>query len=210
MFNAVCIRGNGCVPTHELAQKERDARWTLKRDRTRQPPEGMARSLVEIAVPAFDYKNQLTIDRRHDFIRRFAVSSAAEHDSRRFREVMGRANTGSEVWVDTGYRSRKSEVHMARHGLRSKIHFRKSPGKLLFEPDARTNASRSKVRSAVEHVFAFRKGPMAILVPTVGIARARTKIGTANLDYNMRRLVRGKCRTRITPERPTILATQHQ
>ncbi|CCG08935.1 Transposase (Class II) [Pararhodospirillum photometricum DSM 122] len=45
------------------------------------------------------------------------------------------------------------------------------------------------MRSAVEHVFACQKGPMALFVRTIGIARAKTKIGMANLVYNMRRLV---------------------
>ena len=53
----------------------------------------------------------------------------------------------------------------------------------------RANARRSAVRSAVEHVFARQKGPMALVVRTIGIARARVKIGLANLAYNMRRLV---------------------
>jgi hypothetical protein len=53
----------------------------------------------------------------------------------------------------------------------------------------RGNARRSAVRSAVEHVFARQKGPMALVVRTIGIARARVKIGLANLAYNMKRLV---------------------
>jgi hypothetical protein len=53
----------------------------------------------------------------------------------------------------------------------------------------RGNARRSAVRSAVEHVFARQKGPMAQVVRSIGIARARVKIGLANLAYNMKRLV---------------------
>ena len=51
------------------------------------------------------------------------------------------------------------------------------------------NAQKSKVRSAVEHVFAHQKGLMGLVVRTIGIARAKLKIGLANLAYNMRRLV---------------------
>ena len=51
------------------------------------------------------------------------------------------------------------------------------------------NAQKSKVRSRVEHVFAHQKGPMGLFVRTIGIARARVKIGLANLAYNMRRFV---------------------
>jgi IS5 family transposase len=53
----------------------------------------------------------------------------------------------------------------------------------------RGNADRSSVRAAIEHVFAHQKGPMALCIRTIGIARARVKIGLANLTYNIRRLV---------------------
>lgn len=51
------------------------------------------------------------------------------------------------------------------------------------------NAQKSKVRSVVELVFAHQKGPMDLVVRTIGIARANLKIGMANLAYNMRRFV---------------------
>ena len=53
----------------------------------------------------------------------------------------------------------------------------------------RANARKSTARSAVEHVFAQRKGMMALVVRTIGIARARVKLGLANLAYNMKRFV---------------------
>ena len=54
---------------------------------------------------------------------------------------------------------------------------------------ARANARKSAVRSAVEHVFARQKGPMGLFIRTIGLARARTKIGLTNLTYNMQRMV---------------------
>ena len=51
----------------------------------------------------------------------------------------------------------------------------------------RGNATRGKVRSAVEHVFAAQKQRLKLVVRTVGIARATTKIGLANLAYNLQR-----------------------
>jgi hypothetical protein len=45
------------------------------------------------------------------------------------------------------------------------------------------------VRAEVEHVFAWQKGPMALVVRTIGIARARVKIGLANLYTNMPRMI---------------------
>jgi hypothetical protein len=49
---------------------------------------------------------------------------------------------------------------------------------------ARANGRKSAVRAAVEHVFARQKGPMGLYIRTIGFARARTKIGLANLAYN--------------------------
>ena len=43
--------------------------------------------------------------------------------------------------------------------------------------------------SAIEHVFARQKGPMRLFVRTIGIVRARAKIGMTNLAYNLMRYV---------------------
>lgn len=56
----------------------------------------------------------------------------------------------------------------------------------FFDLDERYRA-RSKVRSAIEHVFADQKHRMRLFVRTIGIARARTKICLASLAYNLRR-----------------------
>lgn len=50
------------------------------------------------------------------------------------------------------------------------------------------NLAGTQVRSAVEHVFAGQKHRMGLVVRTIGIARARLKIGMANLAYNFQRL----------------------
>jgi IS5 family transposase len=54
---------------------------------------------------------------------------------------------------------------------------------------SRANAAKSEVRAHVEHVFARQKGPMALVIRTIGLARAKVKIGLANIAYNMRRMV---------------------
>jgi hypothetical protein len=54
---------------------------------------------------------------------------------------------------------------------------------------ARGNATRARVRSRVEHVFATEKRRMRLVVRCIGLARATARITLANLTYNMRRLV---------------------
>ena len=61
-------------------------------------------------------------------------------------------------------------------------------GARLPELIARANAKRSAIRSAVEHVFAGQKHRMGLFIRTIGIGRARIKIGMANLAYNFQRL----------------------
>ena len=59
----------------------------------------------------------------------------------------------------------------------------------MSERTCRANGRRSKIRSAIEHVFARQKGPMGLFVRTIGIVRAKVKIGLANLAYNLTRFV---------------------
>ena len=103
--------------------------------------------------------------------------------------LIDKDNTASDVWADTAYRSKANEKHLANNGLRSQIHRKKPRGKPMSRRTARANGRKSAVRAAVEHVFARQKGPMGLYIRTIGLARARTKIGLANLVYNMKRMV---------------------
>jgi transposase, IS5 family len=171
----------------KLAQKDRDARWTIKY--TKAKPKEDSAPRVDLAIPAFGYKNHVAIDRAHGLIRKWTATHAAAHDGARLEEVLDRANTASDVWADTAYRSVKNEAMLARRGFLSRIHRKKPKGKPMPERTRIANAQKSKVRSAVEHVFAHQKGLMGLVVRTIGLQRARIKIGLANLAYNMRRFV---------------------
>jgi transposase, IS5 family len=171
----------------KLAQKDRDARWTLKRGRRKRRPDGTV--MEAIATPVFGYKSHINIDQRHGLIRKWTVTDAARHDGRELAGLLDRTNTASGVWADTAYRSRKNEKRIAGAGLVSKIHFRRAPGKPLKPQHQQANAARSRVRSAVEHPFAEQKGRMGLFVRTIGIARAKAKIGMANIAFNMKRLM---------------------
>jgi len=171
----------------KLRQKDRDARWTVKYTKAKPSEDGTPR--VDLAIPAFGYKNHVGIDRRHRLIRRWTVTDAARHGGALLPELIDRNNTASEVWADTAYRSQANETFLASRLLRSQIHRKKPTGRPMPHRTARANARKSAVRSAVEHVFARQKGPMGLFIRTIGLARARTKIGLANLVYNMKRMV---------------------
>jgi len=178
----------------KLRQKDRDARWTVKYTKAK-PREDGSLPAVDLAVPAFGYKNHVSIDRGFGFIRKWTASDAAAHDGARLEAVLDPSNTASEVWADTAYRSAKNEEMLARRGFVSRLHRKKPKGKPMPERTRRANAKKSRVRSAVEHVFAHQKGLMALTMRTIGLARAKVKIGLANLAYNMRRYVWRMSRT---------------
>jgi IS5 family transposase len=172
----------------KIAQKDRDARWTVKYSKAK-PREDGSLPPVDLAIPAFGYKNHISIDRGFGLIRKWTASDAAAHDGARLEEVLDRTNTASDVWADTAYRSAKNETMLSRRGFVSRIHRKKPKGRPMPDRIRIANAQKSKVRSVVEHVFAQEKGPMGLVVRTIGIARAKVKIGLANLVYNMRRFI---------------------
>lgn len=171
----------------KLAQKDRDARWSIKYTKAKPREDGA--KMVDIAIPSFGYKNHIGIDRRHGLIRTWTVTNAAAHDGARLAALLDRDNTASDVWADTAYRSKTNEAHLANRGFVSRIHVKKPKGRPMPDATRIANARKSKVRSAVEHVFAHEKGLMGLVVRTIGIARAGVKIGLANLAYNMRRFI---------------------
>jgi hypothetical protein len=75
-------------------------------------------------------------------------------------------------------------------GLRSRIHQRANRNHPLSKAQENANRQKSKVRARIEHVFgAQQNSPGGRIVRTIGIARAKAKIGLQNLAYNIRRLV---------------------
>ena len=170
----------------KAAQKDTDARWTVKTSRGKVETDGTARR--DIAIPVFGYKSHISVDRRHGFIRRQKVTDAATHDGARLREgLVDPDNTASSVWADTAYRSVANETFLARCGKVSRIHRMKPRGKPMPRHTARANARKSAVRARVEHVFAQQKDRMNLVVRSIGIERARATIVMANIAYNLGR-----------------------
>ena len=154
-------------------QKDQDARWTVKHGRSH-----------------YGYKNHVNADRRHKLIRCYAVTDAAVHDSQKIVDILDPANTASDVWADSAYRSAEIEARLAERGLKSRIHRKAARNHRLTARQERANKTRSKVRARVEHVFADQANGMGgKLVRTIGIVRARMKIGMQNFAYNLRRFV---------------------
>jgi IS5 family transposase len=154
-------------------QKDTDARWTKKHGRS-----------------FYGYKNHLSIDCRHKLVRRYTVTDAARHDSQELEALLDPDNTARDVWADSAYRSAESEAKLAERGFKSRIHRRAARQRPLTPREQRGNTTRSRVRARVEHVFGHQATAMGgKIVRTIGLARAKVKIGMRNLTYNMTRFV---------------------
>ena len=155
------------------AQKDKDARWTKKGGQS-----------------FYGYKNHIGVDKLHKIIRKWVATDASPHDSLKLDDILDASNTGSQVWADSAYRSAEIEAKLAAKGLKSRIHRRAARNRSLSPTQEAANTTRSRVRARIEHVFGHQENSMGRkIVRTIGMARARFKIGMMNLGYNMRRLV---------------------
>lgn len=154
-------------------QKDREARWTKKHGRS-----------------YFGYKNHVNVDRQHKFVRRYTVSDASVHDSQKLDDVLDASNTASDVWADSAYRSAEIEAMLGERGLKSRICRKGHRNRPLGARQKAANKTRSSVRARVEHVFGHQTVAMGgKFVRTIGMTRAKMKIGMQNLVYNVRRFV---------------------
>jgi IS5 family transposase len=154
------------------SQKDVDARWTKKHGKSH-----------------YGYKNHVNVDRKHKLIRRYHVTDAAVHDSQAVDQLLTRGNTSSGVWADAAYRSAEIEATLKARKLTSHIHRKGQRGKPLTGQASKSNRTKSSVRVRVEHIFGAQANDMGgVQVRTIGLVRAKAKIGMKNLAYNMRRL----------------------
>lgn len=110
----------------KLSHKDRHAHWTLKFTKAKRQDDGTIPS-TDLAIPFFDDKSHISIDRKFKLIRKWEATDAAASDGARLREgLLDRSNTASDVWADTAYRSKANEAFMDKQGYVSRVH-RKKP-----------------------------------------------------------------------------------
>lgn len=156
-------------------QKDVQARWSARRHKH-----------------AYGYKNHISVDASHKFIRDFAVTDAAVHDSQVFVELLDETNSSRDVWADSAYRCSKNIIDLESGGYREHLQRKGCRNRKLTDWEKRGNRTRSRVRCRVEHVFGIQAQVAGnLILRTIGRARAEAKIGLRNLAYNMHQL--GRC-----------------
>jgi len=171
--NSMIKEGNTPQEWHEAKkrQKDVDARWTKKNGTT-----------------YYGYKNHVSIDVEHKFIRGYEVTDAAVHDSQVFEELLDKHNSSPEVYADSAYLSERSLQRLGELGFVEQIQRKGYRGRKLSEQEQQENRRRARIRSRIEHVFGVQaKMAGSLILRCIGIMRARIKIGLRNLAYNLNR-----------------------
>jgi len=164
---------------HVLAQKDTDARWTEKN-----------------GVSYFGYKDHVLGDDEYKFIRDYAVTDAAVHDSVPYLSVLPEkaAYADQEAFGDSAYVGKETEEEVLERGFLPMICEKGFRNKPLSEEQKTMNKMKSSVRCRIEHIF----GAMKVrcrdeILRTIGLERAAFWIGIRNLVYNLGRFVSLKC-----------------
>lgn len=167
-----------------LAHKDLDARWTKKNQQT-----------------FYGYKNHVNVDLESKLIIRAEVTDAAVHDSQALDAITRQGDP--ETSLDSGYAGKPCADILAAKGIPAQVCEKGTRGKPLTPRQKRSNRSKSRKRSRVEHVFGFMTVSMnAMYKRHVGMVRNRASILLCNLVYNMARteqIIRLKLLGRSTP-----------
>jgi IS5 family transposase len=153
---------------NQLRQKDVQARWTKKNNQN-----------------YYGYKNHINVDVKHKLIRQFVVTAASQGDITCLETLLDKNNPDKKIWADKAYRSEAVECLLAENNYESRIHYQAKKGGWIAEEEKRWNYRYSKIRTRVEHAFGFITNTMkGNFIRTIGLARARFKIGMINLVYN--------------------------
>jgi IS5 family transposase len=158
--------------SHKKCQKDTDARWTKKN-----------------GTSYFGYKNHIGVDNKYKLIRTYTVTPASTHDSQVVSEIVDPKNSSGEIWADSAYQSEAILEELIAAGYRPRIQRKGKRGQPLSGREQKGNHTRSKTRSRVEHIFGIQSQMAGdLMIRTIGLMRAKVKIGLRNLAYNMSRL----------------------
>jgi IS5 family transposase len=152
---------------HKKAQKDVDARWTVKNNETH-----------------YGYKDHIKTDKDSKIITAYTVTPANIHDSQEMVNLIDKKKD-KIIYADSAYKGEEIEKCLGRK-IENQICEKGYRNKPLTKRQLQRNRKKSKVRSRVEHVFGYMTNSMGgITIRCIGQARAKFAIGMMNLTYNM-------------------------
>lgn len=108
-------------------------------------------------------------------------------------ELLDCTDKGQEFYADSAYTGKGAEEIYAEKEVVNRVNEKGYRNKPLTEDQKTSNREKSRVRARVEHIFGFVENSMnGSYIRTVGMARAKAKIGMMNIVYNICRCVQLK------------------
>ena len=157
-------------------QKDVNARWTKKNNAT-----------------FYGYKNHIKSDTKTKLIEEFEVTDASVHDSQAIEGLLTEKDEGQPLYADSAYTGEEQEKVYKKKKVINNVHEKGYKNKPLTEEQKARNKEKSSTRVRVEHIFGFVENSMyGSFVRTIGIVRAKAKIGMMNLTYNICRCIQLK------------------
>jgi len=153
-------------------QKDMDARWAKKHGKS-----------------YFGYKVSANADNRYKLVRKIKVSTASEHDTTHFEDVLDPANTNRNILADKGYIDSEREVRLGQQGWRMHIQRKGSKDKPISDTQQLRNRRIAKTRARIEHVFAGLAQMGGKALRSIGLSRATLHLNWKVAAYNLQRLV---------------------
>lgn len=150
-------------------QKDLDARWTKKHRKS-----------------YFGYKLSVSADKRCKLIRKIKVSTASEHDTLHYEDVLDPADTSRDVYADKGYINKQREKQLTHEGWCMHVQRKRNKDKPLSEAQKRRNRRIASPRACVEYVFAGMAQLGGKVLRSIGLARAAPHLHCKAATYNLR------------------------
>jgi len=153
---------------NKKAQKDCDARWTIKNGQKE-----------------YGYKDHIASDQKTKLITKYQVTPASTHDSQVIKDLIDVDD--KILHADSAYKSQEIEEYLKEKNVKSKIIKRAYRNKLLTNVEHKENYKHSKTRVRVEHIFGTLTSQMhnALNLTSIGIERIKSTIGLMNLTYNL-------------------------
>jgi len=100
-------------------------------------------------------------------------------------QLLTEKDEGQPLYAYSAYTGEDLETGYKKKKVINKIN-EKGYNKALTEEQKAYNKEKSRTRVRIEHVFGFvENSTYGSIVSTIGIARAKAKIGIMNLTYNI-------------------------
>ena len=121
------------------------------------------------------------------------IAFGATSWSQAMEQLLTEKDEGQTLYADSAYTGEDEETVYKKKKVINKINEKGYRNNPLTEEQKANNKEKSKTRARVEHLFGFAENSMnGSFIRTIGIARAKAKIGMMNLTYNICRCVQLK------------------